>query len=126
MLVGDPEHPEMKSVISRAGKNGVCVRDASEVEPLLSALRGCRVAVLAQTTARESEVEKVLDKLRKAGISVQSENTICTVTHERQEAIAELARGCQVVLWSEEDKRQHRQLSECRRMRGSGISRGVF
>ncbi|HHX27396.1 MAG: bifunctional 4-hydroxy-3-methylbut-2-enyl diphosphate reductase/30S ribosomal protein S1 [Bacillota bacterium] len=98
LLVGDPEHPEMKSVISRAGKNGVCVRDASEVEPLLSALRGCRVAVLAQTTARESEVEKVLDKLRKAGISVQSENTICTVTHERQEAIAELARGCQVVL----------------------------
>jgi (E)-4-hydroxy-3-methyl-but-2-enyl pyrophosphate reductase len=98
LLVGDPDHPEMKSVISRAGEKGICVRDPSEVQSLLPALRGLPVAVLSQTTARESRVEKVLDMLREAGISLQSENTICTVTHERQEAIAELARECEVVL----------------------------
>jgi len=98
LLVGDPDHPEMKAVISRAGESGICVRGPSEVEPLLPLLRDRRVAVLSQTTGRRSNVEMVLDVLRKAGISVQSENTICTVTHERQEAIAELARECEVVL----------------------------
>lgn len=98
VLVGDPDHPETKAVISRAGENGVCVRDSSEVESLIPLFRDRPVVVLSQTTARRSSVEKVLDSLRKAGISVHSENTICTVTRERQEAIAELAGECQVVL----------------------------
>ncbi|HHY44201.1 MAG TPA: bifunctional 4-hydroxy-3-methylbut-2-enyl diphosphate reductase/30S ribosomal protein S1 [Firmicutes bacterium] len=98
VLVGDPDHPEMKAVISRAGESGVCVRDPSEIEPLISLLKGRQVVVLSQTTGRRSNVEKVLQALRQAGISAQSENTICTVTHERQEAIAELARECDVVL----------------------------
>lgn len=98
VLVGDPDHPEMRAVSSRAGESGFCVRDSSELEPLLPLLTGRPAVVLSQTTGRRSNVETVLEVLKKAGISVHSENTICTVTHERQEAIAELAKECEVVL----------------------------
>ena len=98
LLVGDSEHPEAKAVMSWAGPSGLCVRDAFEAEAILPRLLDQHVAVLAQTTARQEDVERVLAELRKAGISVRSENTICTVTHERQENVKELARECQTVL----------------------------
>jgi 4-hydroxy-3-methylbut-2-enyl diphosphate reductase len=98
VLVGDPSHPEMHAVLSHAGGTAFCVPDAAAAERIAPQLEGKAVCVLSQTTARESEVEKVLETLRERGISIQSENTICTVTHDRQEAIAELAKECQVIL----------------------------
>ncbi len=98
LLVGDREHPEVKAVLSEAGPTALCIRDSSEVQSLLEELTGHEVEVIAQTTMRAEEVEKVTTLLKKAGISVHSANTICTATRERQEATAELARQCQVVL----------------------------
>ena len=98
LLVGDSEHPEAKAVLSWAGPSGLCVRDASEAAAALPRLIDQHVAVIAQTTARQEDVERVLAELRKAGISVRSENTICTVTHERQENVRELAKQCETVL----------------------------
>lgn len=98
LLVGDEEHPEARAVLSYAGPSAYCVRDACQLEGILSRISAQEVAVIAQTTAREDTVEKVLHTLQKAGISVRSENTICTVTHERQEAVKELARECQTIL----------------------------
>lgn len=98
LLVGDKAHPEARAVMSCAGASAACVASSEELAELLPALAGRGVAVIAQTTARKDTVEKVLGALRAAGISVQSENTICTVTHERQEAVKALARECQVVL----------------------------
>lgn len=98
LLVGDKAHPEARAVMSWAGPSAACIASGEELGEFLPVLAGRDVAVIAQTTARRDTVEKVLDELRSAGISVQSENTICTVTHERQEAVKDLARECQVVL----------------------------
>ena len=98
LLVGDASHPEARAVLSDAGPSAICVRDAAEAEGVLPRLVGQEVVVIAQTTARQVEVERVLAVLGKAGIPARSENTICTVTHERQEAVKILAGECQVVL----------------------------
>jgi len=98
LLVGDKDHPETRAILSHAGKDSVCVKDVDEVQPMLSLLKGREVALLAQTTSRRDEVEKIVVELKKAGISVHCSNTICTATHDRQEATVELAKECQVVL----------------------------
>ncbi len=98
LLVGDEGHPEARAVLSYAGPSARCVRDESQLAEILPLVSGQEVAVIAQTTARQDTVEKVLLTLKKAGISVRSENTICTVTHERQDAVKELAKECQTVL----------------------------
>ncbi len=98
VLVGDKDHPETRAIMSHAGKEAVCVRDAGELRDILDWLAGREVALLAQTTSRRAEVEKTVAELKKAGISVHSSNTICTATQKRQDATMELAKECQVVL----------------------------
>ena len=98
LLIGDVGHPEIQAVLSQAGPSALCIKDSSEVDIVVDALKGNDVEIIAQTTMRAEEVGKILALLKKAGISVHSANTICTATRERQEAAAELARQCQVVL----------------------------
>lgn len=98
LLVGDREHPEVRSILSHAGAGALCVRDASELDQAVKNLEGRPVAVIAQTTARKDEVEKVINELKKRGISVELANTICTATEERQMATLELAKECDLVL----------------------------
>ncbi len=98
VLVGDKNHPETKAILSHAGEIGVCVKSLDDLQKVLAQLHEGSAAVLAQTTSRLQEVEMIVEALEKAGISVQSSNTICTATHERQSATMELAETCQVVL----------------------------
>jgi (E)-4-hydroxy-3-methyl-but-2-enyl pyrophosphate reductase len=98
LLVGERDHPEVKAILSHAGENAFCVRDSTGVSGLLNELIGKDVAVLAQTTSREDEVKKVIRELELKGISVNSANTICAATGERQAAARELARETDLVL----------------------------
>lgn len=98
LLVGDKDHPEVKAILSHAGEKALCVRDETGVPGLLSILAGKEVAVLAQTTSRKDEVEKVIRKLESEGISITSANTICTATGKRQAAAVELALSTDIVL----------------------------
>jgi ribosomal protein S1/(E)-4-hydroxy-3-methyl-but-2-enyl pyrophosphate reductase len=98
VLVGDKNHPETKAILSYAGEMGFCVKTPDDLEEVLPDLKGGPVAVLAQTTSRRQEVGMIVKVLEEAGISVQSANTICTATHERQSATMELAETCQVII----------------------------
>ncbi len=98
VLVGDKDHPETKAILSYAGGLGVCVKSTDDLDETILTAGGGPIAVLAQTTSRPADVENIVEALKKAGISVKSSNTICTATHERQEATMELAKMCEIVL----------------------------
>ncbi len=98
VIVGDKSHPEVKAIRSYSGFGTVCVKNAAEVELISPEQLGARVGLIAQTTSKKEDVEQVLKKLKKKGISVDLSNTICTATEKRQRATKELAQQCDVVL----------------------------
>ena len=89
IIVGEKNHPEVKSILAFAGKNGIIIeskRDISEV-PFVS-----KYCVIIQTTfelAKFEEIRQALQSARPGEYRV--ERTICLATKERQEAAAKLA-----------------------------------
>ncbi|HHT84147.1 MAG TPA: bifunctional 4-hydroxy-3-methylbut-2-enyl diphosphate reductase/30S ribosomal protein S1 [Firmicutes bacterium] len=98
LIVGDKDHPEVKGILSHAGPDALCVRKASEIDGIPFEDIGVNVGLVAQTTSKKEDVEQVIKKLKKKGISVDLANTICTATEERQQATRELAKECDLVL----------------------------
>jgi small subunit ribosomal protein S1 len=98
LIIGDRNHPEVKAILSYAGPGALCIGKPSDVESMHPEEPKGRIEVIAQTTSRKEDVEKILITLKKKGISVGLSNTICTATEERQEATRELAGQCDLVL----------------------------
>ena len=98
LIVGDKDHPEVKGIMSHAGPGALCIRNASEIDALPVQDIGVNIGLVAQTTSKKEDVEQVMKKLKKKGISVGLSNTICTATEERQQATRELAKECDLVL----------------------------
>ena len=89
IIVGEKNHPEVKSILAFAGKNGIIIeskRDISEV-PFVS-----KYCVIIQTTFELAKFEEILQALQSARPGeYRVERTICLATKERQEAAAKLA-----------------------------------
>ena len=98
LIIGDKNHPEVKAIMSYAGAGALCAGQPSDIDAMPGEELEGNIEVIAQTTSRKEDVEKILKTLKKKGISVGLSNTICTATEERQEATRELARECDLVL----------------------------
>jgi (E)-4-hydroxy-3-methyl-but-2-enyl pyrophosphate reductase len=96
VIVGDPNHPEIKGVRSYAGDRGAVVRDASEVASLPPAKK---VAILVQTTQKHEVFQAVVDACIARGYAeVKPMNTICDDTTERQADVKSVAADVDVML----------------------------
>ena len=93
VIVGDPEHPEVSSVLKWAGEGAVTVRDAEEA----GRLSGDRFGVISQTTEQVERVNEVVRVLKQKG-EVEARITICDATKERQESVSQLARRVKTVI----------------------------
>ncbi len=89
VLVGDKRHPEVRGVAAFAAGSIAVVSSIDEAHSL--PLPSKPVTVVAQTTQKESLFEAVAEVLRKRGAEVETVNTICPATSERQEAARALA-----------------------------------
>ena len=89
VIVGEKNHPEVKSILKWAGKNAVvieCIKDISDV-PIKN-----KYAVIIQTTFELQKFEKILAALQQARPGeYRVEKTICLATSQRQQAALELA-----------------------------------
>lgn len=100
IIVGDPEHPEIRGVRSfaeagvagaaEAGKRAhvAVIRAPGDVQGLPDA---DHVAVLVQTTQKKALFDAVVTAARARYRDVQPMNTICDDTTERQKDVSELA-----------------------------------
>ena len=96
VIVGDPNHPEIRGVKSFAGDRAVVVRNASEVKDLPAAEK---VAILVQTTQKHEVFQAVVDACEARGFKeVKPMNTICDDTTERQADVKHLAAQVEVLL----------------------------
>jgi len=97
VLVGDKNHPEVKSALSYI-TDPIIVEGPEDVSSVLNML-GPRIGIVSQTTQSQANVDAVEKRLRESGIKdIKVANTRCSATRERQEAAQELAKEVEVML----------------------------
>lgn len=96
VIVGEKNHPEVKSILKWAGKNAVCVeyiKDVSDVP------QKERYGVIIQTTFELQKFEEILAALKEQRPGeYRVERTICLATSQRQNAAVKLAAESDAVI----------------------------
>lgn len=88
VIVGDQDHPEVKGILGWADGRAIVARLPEEVADLPSYNK---IAVICQTTIRESEYQQIVEALISHAQEIRGYNTICNASVRRQQAAAELA-----------------------------------
>ena len=95
VIFGDENHPEIKGVKSYAANGAHVVMNVAELEALH--LRE-KVALVAQTTRKIEEFNKIATFLIPRHKEVRVFNTICNATFDNQDAVRELAKEADVMI----------------------------
>ncbi len=90
VIVGNPTHPEVVSILSYAGGEGSVVSRPEDVQSIPQHKR--RIGVVVQSTMILEKVNMVLAKIMEIAQEVRVFNTICYVTDERQKDAELVAR----------------------------------
>lgn len=97
LVVGEPGHPEVEGILSRAGTNAHVV---DCLDCLKTIKLNKKVGVVVQTTQTETMLQEIVGAVSTRVRELRIFNTICAATTQRQTAAAELAKvaGCMVVI----------------------------
>jgi 4-hydroxy-3-methylbut-2-enyl diphosphate reductase len=95
VIFGDENHPEIRGVKSYAANGAHVVMDVAELEKLRLKER---VALVAQTTRKIEEFNKIAAYLIPRHKEVRVFNTICNATFENQDAVRELSQEADVMV----------------------------
>ena len=88
IIVGDPEHPEVKGIASRAGENSFIISEISDIEKLPKL---DNPKVVSQTTFNYEKFQKIVENIRQNNYNTSVMNTICNATQDRQSEAAQIA-----------------------------------
>ena len=88
VIVGEPDHPEVKGLRGYGGDNCTVIDSLEEIETLP---RFDKVCLLAQTTQNLEEFEQIRSRLTALYPDVVVKNTICAATRKRQDEIRQIA-----------------------------------
>lgn len=95
VILGEPGHPEVEGIRGHATPDAFVIAEPDELTAVN--LRP-RVGLVVQTTQTERKLQEVVDLLLPRVKELRVYNTICAATRERQEAAAELASCCDVMI----------------------------
>lgn len=95
VIVGEKNHPEVKSIYEWAKKRTTIIETVTEAEKF----KPCqKLGIVSQTTAASEHFNSVVLKLLDKSPDIKILRTICTATHQRQSAAMELAEKVDVML----------------------------
>ena len=95
VILGEPEHPEVRSIRSYAGADALVVEGP---ENLPEETVGSRVGVVVQTTQPPERLSALVAALAPRVRELRVFNTICSATEQRQKAAVQMASGVDVVI----------------------------
>ena len=95
IIVGDPEHPEVKGLVGWSRGQAVVVDDIQKVK---KECQDKEIAVVSQTTLAEEYFDRVVEEIKKFHPGAQIHKTICKATDLRQKAAAELAKKVNLII----------------------------
>lgn len=96
IIFGNPEHPEVKSVVSYAPENMVRVIKSKEEIDNLPYMK--KVALISQTTQGIWDFQDVVKKLVEKVFDLRVFNTVCEVTLDAQKEAQEIAKISNIVI----------------------------
>ena len=91
VIVGDPDHPEVKSVLSYLDNDGIVLQNPSPIE-------ANKVGVVSQTTQDQATFVSIVQGLVGKAEELRAFNTICDSTRSRKDEAIELAKNVDVML----------------------------
>ncbi|MGH7727181.1 MAG: 4-hydroxy-3-methylbut-2-enyl diphosphate reductase [Vulcanimicrobiaceae bacterium] len=94
LVVGDPNHPEVKGTLSHV-PGAWCIQTPEDVDELP---RASRVGVVVQSTWSGTAFTEIVKRLVAKYHEVRAVNTICTDTHNRQAEAEELAQSVEMMI----------------------------
>lgn len=95
IIVGDKNHPEVKSIMEWAGQKAIVIATEEEAEELPSF---AKVGIVSQTTFAGVKFKKIVNKLLDKSSDIHILRTICTATDQRQAAAVKLAEKVDVMI----------------------------
>lgn len=95
VIVGERNHPEVKSILEWAEKSTTIIESEAEAENFAPCQR---LGIVSQTTVSEAHFERIVLQLLKKSSDIRILRTICTATDQRQKAALELAEKVDVML----------------------------
>lgn len=116
VIVGDPNHPEVKGINGRCGNCAYIINSEADAERTVKRNLSEAVTVVAQTTIRRDFYKKIVNFLKKHFTNTQIFDTICSATDERQKAAAALAAqvDCMLVVGGAESSNTRKLYEVCR------------
>ncbi len=99
ILIGQKEHPEVKSIISYAKNESHVFLNGEELEEYLKSAyyENKELIMAAQTTQKLSEWKKCQKIIKKYCTNAKIFDTICSVTEKRQTEAEKISRECDVM-----------------------------
>ena len=95
ILVGDREHPEVRSIVAYAGGKVKVVEGPGDLDTLKLTRR---IGILSQTTQPVENLAQVVARAVELGDEVKVHNTVCLATARRQDEARRMARKADLVL----------------------------
>jgi len=119
VVVGDKNHPEVKSIAAWTNDTAIVVETVAEAEAVP---RAAKLGVVSQTTFPPERFESIAKVLKAKSADVRIERTICTATEQRQQAAVELAAQVEVmVVVGGKNSANTTKLTELCRVAGSNV-----
>ncbi len=95
IIVGDPEHAEVKGLLGYAGNKGLVISSPQEIDSLPPLQK---YVILSQTTQDTVLYTKIVQELLRRFPGGKVYNTICNATHERQKEVRRLCKLCEAIV----------------------------
>lgn len=93
IIFGDKNHPEVKAIVDDLS-DYIVIEDISEIADS----RIYRALFVSQTTQEKWKFHEIADELKKLVDELVVEDTICSVTRERQDAAIDLAKAVDLMI----------------------------
>jgi 4-hydroxy-3-methylbut-2-en-1-yl diphosphate reductase len=95
LVLGEPDHPEVRGILSYAGPAALAVNDPRD---LPEGLERARIGLVVQTTQTAERLSRLVEALLPRCRELRVFNTICDATERRQSAALALAREADLVI----------------------------
>jgi len=94
VVVGEKNHPEVKGIVGNI-KNSIVIENLGDIKKI----KGYeKIGVVFQTTQSSERAKEIITKLREKCKEIETANTICNATLERQKTAKELAKKVDLMI----------------------------
>ena len=101
VVIGDGSHPEVQGIMAYSKGDVTAIKTAKEAEdfnPKIGIRNSKGICVVSQTTFNFNKFQELVEILSKKGYSINTVNTICSATEQRQKEAVEIASKADAML----------------------------